>query len=330
VNIWINSCHAALEYDNAKTFTALGHKVSGLFDVGSKQRPKIPGVTDVKMPDSVHESNKTASVNLSDVGDPDVVVVHQTADYPQRVEAYARQNKSAVISIIFGQGNPAQHNALARVARYYPNVFIVVYALKEFSIYTRYGAPADRLKLIRFGKPQDDFDPDSWTGTEPVCFCPCNSVHQRGDGCNWSAIQLLLGAGLPLKLGGKDTEQVGGLGELTFDEYREWLKKSYCYLHVGTIPAPYTLTLVEAACSGTPIIALNNGHGLAGEGFSIDIADKVENAASLIQTMLSNDGYRQARHDHSVYLARTAFSGDIMNRQWDQLLKQIEVSNGKG
>lgn len=326
MKIWINSCHAALEYDEAQTFVTLGHEVSGLFDIGSNQRPKVHGVTDIDSPKEIHEKNNTRSIKLADIENPDVVIVHQTADYPERVKAFAEQGV-AVVSIIFGQGNPGQHNALARIAREFNNVWIVPYALKEYNIYVRYGAPIDRLRMIRFGKMDVDFAPDEWIGDDPVCFIPCNSIHKRGDGCNWNAVHMMLGAGLPIVLGGKDTEQVGGLGELTFEEYRSRLKHSFCYLHVGTIPAPYTLTLVEAACSGTPIVALNNGHGLSGEGFSIDMADKVENAASLIQTMLSNEDYRRARHDHSVYLARTAFSGAIMNNQWGQLLRDIEVSN---
>lgn len=323
MNIWINSCHAALEYDQAKTFSALGHNVNGLFDVGSTQRPKVIGVTDVDAPGPIHEANKTRSIMVADIGNPDVVVVHQAADFPARVCAYAKQ-KVQTVAVIFGQGNNAQHMELAAISRDYPNVWIVPYALKEFNLYTRMHANAARLRLIRFGKTLDEFDPDTWRGDEPVCFVPCNSIHQRGDGCNWDAVQLLLGAGIPLTLSGKDTEEVGGKGELTFDEYREWMKRAYCYLHVGTIPAPYTLTLVEAACSGTPIVALDNGFGLAGENFGIKTAVNAEAAARHIREIINDEVVRRNGHDHAAYLARILFSGETMNRAWGDLLNNIE------
>ena len=326
MKIWINSCHAALEYDQAKLFSELGLSVSGLFDVGSKQRPKVKGVTDVDAPAEIHEANKTRDIQLSQIGDPDVIIVHQTSDFVERTLAYAKQAEhTQVVQIIFGQGNSVQHQMLAQVARDYHNVWIVPYALKEFNMYSMLGAPADRLRMIRFGKPHSDFQPRAWKGTEPCCFVPCNSVHKRGDGCNWNALQLLMGSGINLVVGGKDTEEIGGLGELTFDQYRDWLQRAQCYLHLGTIPAPYTLTLVEAACSGTPIVGMNNGHGLATEGLGIQISKDVCEVLGFIRRILQDPDVRQHAHEHSCYLADTAFSGSIVRQQWFQLLLDIEV-----
>jgi len=330
MNIWINSCHAALEYDHAKIFATLGHEVSGLFDLGSLQRPKIPGITDQECAPKIHEDNQTRDIKIGDIGNPDVIIVHQTADFVDRARAYAEQG-CQVVQIIFGQGSPAHHQALAGVARNFPNLWIVPYALKEYNIYIQAGAPADQVRMIRFGKPRSDFDPNSWEGSEPFCFVPCNSVHHRGEGCNWDSLQLLMGSGIALKVGGKDTEEVSGLGELSFDEYRGWLKKAQCYLHLGTIPAPYTLTLVEAACSGTPIVALDNGCGLATEGFGIIRSEKVSVILGEIRRLLGEEEHRKHQHEHSCALANIVFSGEIVLKQWEALLSDIERrANKKG
>ncbi len=328
MKIWINSCHAALEYDHAKMFTELGHDVSGLFDIGSDQRPKVAGMTDVDAPSEIHEAGQRNKIMLSDVGNPDVVVVHQTADFPERAAWYAKQG-AQVVSIVFGQGNPSDHMRLAEYARRYGNIHVVPYAVKEFELYNAMRVPADRLHFIRFGKPVSDFDPDRWEGTDPHCFTPCNSIHKRGDGCNWGAVHLMLGAGIPIQLSGRDTEEVGGLGELTFDEYRAKLRTSMCYLHVGTIPAPYTLTLIEAACSGTPIVCLDNGHGLSREGFRLNMTDKVDVAIREIRKILTNAEHRNNMHEESCQLARSTFSGEVVTNQWDDLLNNIEMRIGR-
>jgi len=322
MKIFINSCHAALEYDQAKMLTEMGHEVSGLFDVGSLQRPKIPGITDVDLPGAIHDANKTHAIRLEDVGAPDVVIVHQNAEFPERVKAWAKQGVP-VISVIFGQGSLDQHQKLALVARAYRNVWIVPYAIKEFRVYHSFHVSPDRLRMIRFGKPLSDFDPGKWEGTEPHILVPCNSIHKRGGGCNWDKIHMLLGAGFPLRISGKDTEEIGGLGELTFDGYREELRKAYAYLHVGTIPAPYTLTLVEAACTGTPVLCFDNGHGLAGEEFGFQMSKHAEDMAGMIRRVLTDDDVRQGMHSHSHTLAMSTFSGEAMTAEWSSLLADI-------
>ena len=139
---------------------------------------------------------------------------------------------------------------------------------------------------------------------------------------------MLLGSDLPIQVAGKDTQEVGGLGELTYDEYKERLKRSHCYLHLGTIPAPYTLTLVEAACSGTPIIAMDKGSGRRGEGFGLPLACNAEGAVTLIREMLANERIRRQAHNKSRLLAGTAFCGKTVRLQWASLLRDIkEVSN---
>ena len=97
MRIYLHSCHAVLEYDQARMFTDLGHEVTGVFDIGSVQRPKVEGVTD-------HNTEyQAASI--------DVVVMHQTADFALRGAQYAVDG-TPTIAIAFGQGCDRQHAAL--------------------------------------------------------------------------------------------------------------------------------------------------------------------------------------------------------------------------
>ena len=323
MKVWVNSCHAALEYDHAKCFAEAGHDVSGIFDVGSNQRPKVHGVTDVSVPEDVKQASTDRKITLAQMGNPDVVVVHQTHDFVKRSLYFASLGVPTVL-VVFGQGDMPRYERLAHIGRMLPNFIIVVYSLKEFIMLTRAGMPSDRLHMIRFAKAPDEYEPHAWVGSDKRCFVPCNSIHNRGGGCNWSRIEWLLNAQAPLLLGGRDTQEVGGLGELSYDDYRLRLRTAALYLHVGTVPAPYTLTLIEAAHSGTPIIAFDNGCGLAIEAFhGVRIVKDDEDAMRTIKAVLSDPFAGNEMHKASCDLAATAFSWDSHLRQWSDVFDYV-------
>lgn len=322
MKIWINSCHASLEYDQVKMFQQIpGLEISGLFHVASTQRPKIAGITDYDPPGEVHEANKTINLTRAHMNNPDIVLVHQWPDFPQRAETFAKMGIPS-IAILFGQGSPEQHAELARIAREQKNIWLVAYALKEFSMYARLGAPLDRLRLIRFAKDPTEFNPDAWSGNDKVCLIPCNSLHRRG-ACGWNLVQILVAMKLPILICGLETEAVGGLGEISWAQYRQLLTRVRCCLSVGTIPAPYTLSLLEAICSGTPIVANDNGYGLSVEGLNLSTGKTAEELYALINDVLTRDDIAKNRHEHSVYLSRAFFSWEQAKRQWTQLFANI-------
>jgi glycosyltransferase involved in cell wall biosynthesis len=55
---------------------------------------------------------------------------------------------------------------------------------------------------------------------------------------------------------GPGSEQIRGEGELTFEQMRNALRRSRCYLYCGTQPASYTLGLLEALMTGTPVVSI--------------------------------------------------------------------------
>ena len=46
----------------------------------------------------------------------------------------------------------------------------------------------------------------------------------------------------------------GGIGELDYAEMREYLRRTRVYLYTGTRPASYTLGMIEALMTGTPVV----------------------------------------------------------------------------
>jgi hypothetical protein len=64
--------------------------------------------------------------------------------------------------------------------------------------------------------------------------------------------------GLPAKPAGPGSEQLrGGIGALSYDGMREYLRHLRVYLYTGTTPASYTLGLIEAMLSGVPVVSLS-------------------------------------------------------------------------
>lgn len=324
MRIWMNSCHAAFEYDLALMLKAYGNvELDGIFDYGSKQRPKVKGFTDKDAPGHIHDKAKTLELTADDIGHPDIVICHQTSDYPARAAMYAAMGIPVIVTI-FGQGNMTLHDMLAKVAKRYFNVHIVTYSLKAQRIYDKLlGESRSQAHFIRFGKPYQEFNPDHWTGEDPVCFVPHNSVHRRGEGCGWPIVSELISRGVPIRLAGKDTEEVGGLGEITYEELKSQYKKCRVMFSPGTHPAPYTLTFVEAVCSGTPVIVNDSKSGLSQEGLPVVITEGVEEAYTAITNALLNDRFNEILHDNSRMMWQNDFGAAMIWEQWGSLLSSL-------
>ena len=102
--VFIQSCHASLEHDQVVMFLSMGHQVAGNFDTGSKQRPKIEGVTDVSF--DVRDAFKSV----------DMIVLHQVDNYSMVFKQYCDEMKGKpVVLSYFGQGCDEQHRHTASI-----------------------------------------------------------------------------------------------------------------------------------------------------------------------------------------------------------------------
>lgn len=313
MKIFIKSCHASLEYDQARMFLGMGHMVAGAFDVGSVQRPKIEGCTDVTY--DVEDALKTT----------DLLVLHQIEDYSHWFEQYAKQMGSRpVVLIQFGQGCDRQHKHVAQILVARKNTFVVSYSHKDHNNLIDLGAPPDKCRMIRFGKVISDFrDFGGWNGRLPICYMSCNALKRRGDGTAWPlAEQLIERAPFPFILSGKESLQHAcGMGELSYETLKAMYRHCRCYLSLGTQPAPYVLTIVEAMCTGTPVVALNNGCGILDEHLGVLVVHNLAEMFTMVHALILDHGLASMHGERMRLIAEREFSMDRVAQQWNEFIE---------
>ena len=300
--IFIQSCHASLEYDQARMLTDLGYPVFGSFDIGSSQRPKIPGVTD----------------RNSDREDFGLILLHQVPDYNLHMEGLLMRGKRVVLSA-FGQSDTWQYEAVANLCRNYPHGYIAAYSEKDYRLHLEKGCPPEKIRLLRFGKYLSDFEP--WTGDSTMAYAAGNDIHNRGNGCGWELLKKVRES-VPLVLSGKNTNEVGGLGEITEVKMHELMRGAACFISFGTAPAPFVMTQMEAWCAGCPTIIFNNGFGIAGEGLEIILCSSVEEVIHHAWRLIRSPEDRCAAHEASLRNA-AKFDVKAVGPQWVKFIEEI-------
>jgi glycosyltransferase involved in cell wall biosynthesis len=111
--------------------------------------------------------------------------------------------------------------------------------------------------LIRFGK--DPADWYGWTGDKAVVGNVTQGLLRRDPWTNYGFWEEAT-RGLPRLPAGPGSELHGGLGELGYDEMRQYLRDIRVYLYLGTQPASYTLGLIEALMTGVPVVSIGPSH----------------------------------------------------------------------
>jgi glycosyltransferase involved in cell wall biosynthesis len=79
---------------------------------------------------------------------------------------------------------------------------------------------------------------------------------QRGDATGYGFWQTATN-GLPVRPAGPGSEALrDGVGQFSYEGMLGYLRHLRAYLYTGTRPASYTLGLIEAMMSGTPILSI--------------------------------------------------------------------------
>ena len=310
MKIYIHSCHAALEFDHAEILKKLGHEVLGQFDLGNTERPKVQGATDA---------------NRGSPRDADVVLLHQCQDFQIVLREYVYQGLPTILSV-FGQGCLDQHKEVARVCQESPLAHVMAYSIKDYQTYLDLGVPEGQLRLIRFAKDLSIYRAHGgWNGRLPLCYVAGNSIQRRGDGCGWDIVQQLIALGVPIMLSGSETDvwTDWGIGRLSYEGMISMFHQARCYLAMGTIPAPYTLSLMEAMCAGTPVIAYDNGAGVVGEGLGIPLGRSMEELRDLIMTTIKMPQSAIGQHKHSVFISDQLFNQENALVEWATMLDEV-------
>lgn len=314
MKIFIQSCHASLEYDQAVMFLSMGHQVAGSFDTGSKQRPKIEGVTNV-------------SSDVRDAfGFADMIVLHQCDNYSMVFKQYCDEMKGKpVVLNYFGQGCDEQHHHVAAILSKMRNAYVVCYSRKEEKMFRELGVPENKFRMIRFGKVLEEFRNPGWNGRLPIAYMSCNSIERRGEGCSWSVAKKLIDSvGVPLLLSGRETESLpNGIGELDYDGIKSMYRNARCFVSLGTMPAPLVLTQIEAMMTGCPVIVLNNGCGIADEKLPVNIGNTAEDIVQFIHALCDNSTYASACSMAAKQRVENEFSMVRVIERWEAFMKEM-------
>ena len=304
VKLFIQSCHASLEFDYARLFNEMGHEVHGNWDIGSKERAKVKGVTD----------------RNEDWHDFDFIILMQVPDYTKVMREMLEQGKRVILSA-FGQSDTWQYAELARLTNKFEHAYIASYSKKDLNLYEKNGASEDKSRLIRFAKFLDDFRP--WDGSKPQAYSACNSVHLRGVGCGWEHLSQLKQR-VPIIMSGVKTDEVGGLGQVSVDKMHELFSTSACFASFGTMPAAMVLTQIEAVCAGAPLVMWDNGFGCRDEGLTQMVCRNVDEMVVEIERLIKDESYRQRRHEESM-AAREMFNLKNITPLWGELIERAMV-----
>lgn len=261
--------HSIEAHDQLKLYTELGYEavdIGGYINPHSPHDPKRPALPDVPYfpevqaavdalgtPDNLGAAQEHIPNGVLEwLGDDGVIIYHHYLDrlygqWPHIKDWLRGSSRRRVIWRSVGQSvewnerqaAPFRADGLERVA----------YSPKEANIPGYSGHDA----LIRFWKDPDEWQ--GWTGTEPVVINITQHLAQREPYTNWGFWEEAT-RGLPRMPLGPGSEAIGGSGELTYPEMKDWLRKARAYVYTGTQPASYTLGLIEAMMTGIPVISI--------------------------------------------------------------------------
>ena len=252
--------HSIEEHDMVKLLSSLGYDVfsiGGYIDPRSPHDAKRPALPEVPFhPDlkaavdalGTDDNLGSAQARIPDavLDWADAIIFHHYLDtrlFPQ----WERVRHKRVIWRTVGQS--VEYNE--RLAQQFreDGLQIVRYSPKERNIPGYAGEDA----LIRFYKDPADYG--GWTGEGEYVLGFGQHYVQRDPWTNYRFFKEAT-KGLQTRIIGPGSEIVGGPGEVSFDELRAELRKARCYLYTGTQPASYTLGLIEAMMTGTPVVSM--------------------------------------------------------------------------
>ncbi len=265
-NILLCLSHSIEEYDQLRLLSSLGHSVAsigGYIDpahphVDARPALDIPMVQVVKdavdgqgLPDNLGAAQERIPDAILDWAD--VIIYHHLLErlYGQWGETIApwlaKDSAHRVIWRTVGQS--VENNEMQAQQFRHRGLEIVRYSPKERNIPGYAGEDA----LIRFYK--DPADWYGWHGSDVVVGNVTQDLRKRDPWTNYGFWGVATNP-LPRRPAGIGSETHGGLGKLTYDEMRDYLRAIRCYLYTGTQPASYTLGLIEAMMTGTPVVSM--------------------------------------------------------------------------
>lgn len=333
MNILYMGGHAILEYDELRLFHSLGHKVFSLGAYITPSEPhedKRPPLFELefhaKLKAVVDGLNQRDNLDAAKVHIPDEllewadVLIFAAYEWRWLAPQWERIKHKRVIWRCIGQSMENNEQVMAPLFK--QGCQIVRYSPKERNIPSYAGESA----LIRFVKDPSDWY--GWTGHEPVVANVTQHMRSRGDSTGFRFWQDAT-VGLTRSPAGPGSDEIGGVGILPYDQMRDYLRASRAYLYTGTIPASYTLGLIEAMMTGVPVVSIGPRQFGAGSYVSDMFeaheitglwSDTVTGANTLLKALLNDADYAAFESQRQQARAIELFGSDAIKAQWAAIL----------
>jgi hypothetical protein len=261
--------HSIEEYDQVRLFHRLGYEVVSLgaylapAEANNTKRPPLSGV-----PTHHEVVNAVRALNAPDwtvaaqewmpgpvlewLGDDGVIIYHHYLErlYRQwgRISDWLQGSPGRRV-IWRTVGQSVQHNEEQAAPFRESGLEIVRYSPREENIPGYCGADA----LIRFYKDPEDYC--EWLGDQSVVITVSQDLKRRDPWTNWEFWDRATHT-LSRRAIGPGSEEIDGTGEVPYEDLLAYLRRARCYLYTGTQPASYTLGLIEAMMTGTPVVSI--------------------------------------------------------------------------
>ena len=327
--------HSIEEHDQLRLLHSLGYEVAsigGYINPAEPHDDKRPPL-DIPQVDEVREAVDAlgyddnlgaAQARIPDavlewLGDDGIIIFHH---YLRRLFGqwdYLRDWRSAGGRVVWrtvGQSvEPNEREAQPYAA---DGLEIVRYSPKERNIPSFAGEDA----LIRFYK--DEAEWTGWHGDDATVINITQNMKERASFCNYDFWKLAT-TGLPAMQLGHGSEW----GTMDLDTMKVWLQQARVYLYTGTQPASYTLGLLEAMMTGTPVVSIGptwmnhfpygpelfEGHELAGI-----YSDDPREAKKMLTGLLSNHEMAAKLSQHQQHRTRKEFGMVSVGKAWKAYL----------
>lgn len=333
--------HSIEEYDQLRLLHELGYEVvsiGGYIDPAhphDDKRPALPEVPCVAaVKDSVDALGTDDNLGTAQARVPEAVLDWLGADgvivFHHRLERlfgqweHLREWRTAGGRVIWRTvGQSVESNERAAQPFRAEGLEVVRYSSKERNIPGYAGEDA----LIRFYKDPEEWR--DWTGEVEVVTNVTQELLKRDPWTNYGFWEAAT-RGLPRYPAGPGSENIEGAGAVTYEEMRtRVLREARCYLYTGTQPASYTLGLIEALVTGTPVVSIGPrymqlfpyGSDLfEGSELAVLSADDPLVAHNQLNGLLAD--YSIAAHvsQHQRFRAVKTFGKDVVGAAWREYL----------
>ena len=342
-------CHEILEYDDLSMFTSLGHSVFSTDGFGS---PDYPGTFRPAKPGFSTEGDYAAYTASGSAGPTkiapdfaarfDVAIVINHVNWAEAALEY--MGGRPVIYRSIGQSSPGTEAQLSHIR---DGLTVVRYSESEVSLPGFVSSDA----VIYFGKDSAEFG-DRWMGGDRFITFH-NTYRARAHASAPSVAQYeALAASFPMDLFGAQNDGiVGDGGLLPAERQANVLRRAAGYFYIPTVPPSYTLSFIEAAGVGTPVIAPSadfissvvDRSFLAGSGFSADrwevprllgedsglIYDDIDGARGVLERLRSDQAFAQKSSAKMREIFQKRFDATRIAQQWGELLNRVTAGASK-